>query len=94
MHTRAVLRNPRAYEVLDPGDFGLMRQVVVGSPITGRHAVGHRAATLGLQLSNDEICHLTHALKERTEQGSLNSDEVDAFIHAWYQEKGSVAWER
>ncbi|HZU66293.1 MAG TPA: hypothetical protein VFA09_03375 [Ktedonobacteraceae bacterium] len=94
VHTRAVLRNPRAYEVLDPGDFGLMRQVVVGSPITGRHAVGHRAATLGLQLSNDEICHLTHALKERTEQGSLNSDEVDAFIHAWYQEKGSVAWER
>ncbi len=94
VHTRAVLRNPRAYEVLDPGDFGLMRQVVVGSHITGRHAVSHRAAALGLQLSHDEICHLTHALKERAEQGSLNSDEVDAFIHAWYREKGSVAWER
>ncbi len=94
VHTRAVLRNPRSYEVLDPGDFGLMRHVVVGSHITGRYAVGHRAATLGLQLSNDEVCHLTHALKERAEQGCLNSDEVDAFIHTWYLEKGSVTWER
>ena len=94
VHTKAVLRNPRSYEVLDPGDFGLMRHVDVGSRITGRYAVGHRAATLGLQLNNDEVCHLTHALKERAEQGWLNQEEVDAFIHAWYQEKGSVTWER
>jgi homocitrate synthase len=94
VHTKAVLRNPRSYEVLDPDDFGLMRHVDVGSRITGRYAVGHRAATLGLQLSNDEVCHLTHALKERAEQGWLNQEEVDAFIHAWYQQKGSVTWER
>jgi homocitrate synthase len=94
VHTKAVLRNPRSYEVLDPDDFGLMRHVDVGSRITGRYAVGHHAATLGLQLSNDEVCHLTHALKERAEQGWLNQEEVDAFIHAWYQQKGSVTWER
>lgn len=94
VHTKAVLKNPRSYEVLDPDDFGLMRHVDVGSRITGRYAVGHRAATLGLQLDNDEVYHLTHALKERAEQGWLNQEEVDAFIHAWYQEKGSVTWER
>jgi homocitrate synthase len=94
VHTKAVLRNPRSYEVLDPDDFGLMRHVDVGSRITGRYAVGHRAAALGLQLNNDEVCHLTHALKERAEQGWLNQEEVDAFIHAWYQQKGSVTWER
>lgn len=94
IHTKAVLRNPRAYEVLDPGDFGLARHVDVGSRLTGRHAVGHRAATLGLCLSDGEVVSLTRALKERAEQGSLNQQEVDAFIHAWYQEKGSIAWER
>jgi homocitrate synthase len=93
IHTKAVLRNPRAYEVLDPGDFGLARHVDVGSRFTGRHAVGHRAAALGLCLSDGEVASLTRALKERAEQGSLNQQEVDAFIHAWYQEKGSIAWE-
>jgi homocitrate synthase len=94
IHTKAVLRNPRAYEVLDPGDFGLARHVDVGSRFTGRHAVGHRVTALGLWLSDREVASLTHALKERAEQGSLNEQEVDAFIHAWYQEKGSIAWER
>ena len=94
IHTKAVLRNPRAYEVLNPGDFGLARYVDVGSRITGRHAVEHRATTLGLRLSDSEVASLTRALRERAEQGALNSEEVDAFIHAWYQEKGSMLWER
>ena len=94
VHTKAVLRNPRSYEVLTPSDFGLMRHIDIGSRLTGRYAIGHRAATLGLDLNNDEVCHLTRDLKERAEHGSLNQEEVDEFIHAWYQEKGSVTWER
>src|SRR5579883_2135447 len=42
VHTRAILQNPRAYEALDPGDFGLERQIDIGSRFTGRHAVAHR----------------------------------------------------
>jgi homocitrate synthase len=94
VHTKAVLRNPRSYEVLDPGDFGLMRHIDIGSRFTGRYAVGQRAATLGLHLSDDEVFHLTQALKARAEQGSLSQEEVDAFIHTWYQEKGNLIWER
>ena len=93
VHIKAVLRNPRSYEVLVPTDFGLMRSIDVGSRFTGRYAVGHRAETLGLSLSNDEVSHLTQALKEHAENGSLSQEEVDAFIHSWYQEKGSVTWE-
>src|SRR5256714_10177908 len=94
VHIKAVLRNPRSYEVLVPTDFGLMRSIDVGSRITGRYAVGHRAETLGLSLTNDEVSHLPQALKEHAENGSLSQEEVDAFIHSWYQEKGSVTWER
>src|SRR5437868_11250871 len=90
VHTKAVLKNPRSYEVLAPADFGLMRSIDVGSRFTGRYAVGHRATALGLRLSNDEVCHLTQALRERAECGSLNQEEVDAFIHSWWEE-GSVS---
>jgi homocitrate synthase len=93
VHTKAVLRNPRSYELLAPTDFGLMRSIDLGSRFTGRYALAHRAETLGLDLSSDEVCRLTQSLKERAESGSLNQEEVDEFIHAWYQEKGSVVWE-
>ena len=87
IHTKAVLRNPRSYEVLDPTDFGLARHVDIGSRLTGRYAVGHRAAALGLRLSDNEVSYLTQAIKERAEQSSLNQEEVDAFIHAWWEER-------
>lgn len=83
VHTKAILQNPRAYEVLDPNDFGLSRQVDLGSRFTGRHAVGHRVATLGLHLSSEEITQLTYALKARAERGSLTPEEVDNFIQDW-----------
>jgi homocitrate synthase len=94
VHTNAILHNPRAYEVLNPSDFGLTRHVDIGSRYTGRYAVGYRAAQLGLQLDSAEIMHLTQALKGRAEQGSLSVEEVDMFIHTWYQEKGNLVWER
>ena len=94
VHTKAVLSNPRAYEVLDPHDFGLERRVELGSRLVGRYAVGHRALTLGLQLDAQEIIQLTRALKERAERGTMNDEEVNAFIHAWYQETRSLVWER
>jgi homocitrate synthase len=95
VHTKAVLRNPNAYEILNPDDFGLMRHVDVGSRFTGRYAVGHRAVSLGLQLTSDEVSRLTQALKERAEAGSLADEEVNTFIRAWYEEKeGTLVWER
>ena len=84
VHTRAVLNNPRAYEALNPGDFGLDRCLDIGSRYTGRHAVGQRAAELGLHLETSEIAQLTQALKARTETGALSLAEVDAFMRAWY----------
>ncbi|GHO44906.1 LeuA family protein [Ktedonospora formicarum] len=83
IHTKAVLRNPRAYEILNPLDFGLVRSVDVGSRYTGRYAVGHRAVELGLNLGGEALADLTAALKAHAEQGAMNQEEVDAFIRAW-----------
>ncbi|GHO74147.1 homocitrate synthase [Ktedonobacter sp. SOSP1-85] len=97
IHTKAVLNNPRAYEVLNPQDFGLVRNVEVGTRYTGRYAVGHRAAELGLQLEGEAVASLTTALKAHAEQGSMSQDEVDTFILAWQQahtsEEEHLIWE-
>ena len=97
IHTKAVLNNPRAYEVLNPQDFGLVRNLEVGTRYTGRYAVGHRAAELGLQLEGEAVASLTAALKTRAEQGAMSQDEVDAFILAWQQahtsEEEHLVWE-
>lgn len=85
VHTKAVLHNPHAYEALNPDDFGLTRNLDVGSRFTGRYAVGHRVAALGLQLTKDELIQLTNMLKEQAEQGSMSLEEVDAFITNWCQ---------
>lgn len=90
IHTKAVLNNPQSYEALNPLDFGLSRQVDVGSRFTGRYAVAHRAATLGLHLESDDIRCLTLALKERAELGALDTATVDAFIQSWYQDHASL----
>lgn len=94
VHTKAVLNDPRAYEAIDPADFGLTRNVDLGSRMTGRHAVAHRAASLGLHLRGDEVQQLTMALKERAEHGALSPEAVDVFIGEWCQQNRSYAWER
>src|SRR5947208_2472371 len=85
IHTKAVLHNPQAYEALNPDDFGLTRHLDVGSRYTGRNAVGHHAAALGIQLSDDELVQLTRMLKERAEEGALSLEEVDTFMLSWSQ---------
>src|SRR5579884_1374658 len=94
IHTRAVLNNPRAYEILNPADFGLERQVDLGSRLTGRHAVGQRAAALGLHLSASEVSRVTAALKERAEHGPLSAAEVDTFLYEWSQRECNSAASR
>jgi homocitrate synthase len=95
VHTRAVLRNPRAYEVLNPNDFGLDRRLDIGSRYTGRHAIGQRLTELGIHLNDEEVAQLTVALKTRAESGALSLDEVDAFMRAWYvQQRTGIVAER
>lgn len=82
LHTKAVLREPRTYEALDPGDFGRERSVLIGHRLAGRHALAHRAASLGLQLNGEAIAAVTARLKALADRGPLTSEEVDAILLA------------
>jgi homocitrate synthase len=55
IHSKAILRNPSTYEILNPEDFGLTRYVHFASRLTGWNAVKTRVAQLGLAMTDDQV---------------------------------------
>jgi homocitrate synthase len=82
LHTNAVLRDPRAYEALDPQTFGRTRELLLGHRLTGRNAIAHRARLLGLELSDAAIAAITQQIKARADARPLSDAEVDALLLA------------
>jgi homocitrate synthase len=80
MHTNAVLNDPSTYEIFDPAQFGRERTLMTGHRLTGRHAIAHRASTLGLRLSEAEIRAATAEVKRKADAGPLTTDELDDLL--------------
>lgn len=82
LHTNAVLRDPRSYEILDPQVFGRGRDVLLGHRLTGRNAIAHRARLLGLDLPDATLKAITQQIKSRADERPLTDSEVDALLLA------------
>lgn len=80
LHTNAVLRDPQTYEAIDPQTFGRDRAVLLGHRLTGRNAITHRAQMLGLDLSNEQLRHVTQQIKAHADEHPLSDAEVDAML--------------
>lgn len=89
LHTNAVLRNPHAYEALDPATFGRTRAILLGHRLAGRNAVAQRARALGLALTDEQCRQLTQQLKAQADAQPLTDAEVDALIRACAEEQGN-----
>ena len=83
MHTKAVLLDPGAYEVLDPAQFGRERSILAGHRLAGRHVIGDRATALGIRLDDDRLRTLTAEVKRRGDDGPLDGATLDALIVSW-----------
>ena len=83
MHTKAVIADPGSYEVLDPARFGRERSILSGHRLTGRHAIGDRASTLGVELDDERLRELTAEVKRRGDVGPLDNEALDALIVSW-----------
>src|SRR5512146_2412231 len=55
MHLKAMMANPGSYEVIPPEAFGLSRKLIVGSRLTGKHAIAYRAREMGLKFGEEEL---------------------------------------
>jgi len=83
IHAKALLNNPRTYEILDPQDFGLTRYISIAHRLTGWNAVKDRAEQLGLELSDGQIKEVTRHIKALADEKPLSLSDVDAILHRW-----------
>jgi isopropylmalate/homocitrate/citramalate synthase len=62
-HLAAILRNPTAYEILDPKIVGNRRKIVFGE-LAGKNGAAYLLSMLGLETSNREAETLARGLKQ------------------------------
>ncbi|MBW4437524.1 MAG: homocitrate synthase [Pleurocapsa minor GSE-CHR-MK-17-07R] len=81
IHAKAVLADPNTYEVLNPADFGLSREIAIGHRLTGWNTIRDRAMKLGLTLPDSIVKHVTQIVKAQADQATLTLAQVDALLH-------------
>lgn len=81
IHANAVLNHPSTYEALRPEDFGLTRYIHIAHRLTGHNAVRHRAAQLGLALSEAQCRAITEQIKAAGDGRPLTLEDVDTLLH-------------
>ncbi|MBN1562862.1 MAG: homocitrate synthase [Anaerolineae bacterium] len=82
IHAKAVLADPTTYEILQPDDFGLTREVAIGHRLTGWNAIRDRSRMLGLTLDDSTIKAITLDVKRRADARPLALAEIDVLLRA------------
>jgi len=83
MHLKAMTLNTGSYEIIPPEAFGLSRKLIVGSRLTGHHAIAYRAREMGLKFGESELKTITRRIKEMADQGTLSEEELDRVLREW-----------
>jgi homocitrate synthase len=83
MHLKAMLSNTGSYEIIPPEAVGMARQLIVGSRLTGKHAVAYRAREMGLKFGEGELRAITSAIKDMADRGQLSEEEIDRVLREW-----------
>lgn len=91
VHSKAVMADPSAYEVLNPEDFGVDRHIEIAHRLTGWNALRQRANELQLTVSNDQIKVATRLVKSESDEISLTVEELDTILVSIARETSSLS---
>ena len=80
VHSKAIIANPKTYEILDPADFGVERNVMIAHQLVGWNAVKARAGQLGYDLDAEALKAVTATLKEIASRRRITNADVDDLI--------------
>jgi homocitrate synthase len=83
MHLKAMTANPGSYEIIPPEAFGLARRLIVGSRLTGKHAIAYRAREMGITFGESELKAITKRIKELADAGELTEEQIDKVLRDW-----------
>ncbi len=85
IHTKAILKDSQAYEVLRPEDFGIRRTLDIASRITGKHAIAARATEIGVTLSDEAVAAITEKVRYAAGLEPISLENVDLIIKSYKQ---------
>jgi homocitrate synthase len=80
MHLKAMTANPGSYEVIPPEAFGLARRLIVGSRLTGKHAIAYWAREIGITFGESELKATTKRIKDLADAGELTKEQLDKVL--------------
>jgi homocitrate synthase len=83
MHLKSMMANPGSYEIIPPEAFGLSRRLILGSRLTGRHAIAYRAREMGITFGESELKAITKRIKELADKGELSEAQIDEVLREW-----------
>jgi homocitrate synthase len=83
MHLKSMMSNPGSYEIIPPEAFGVSRRLILGSRLTGRHAIAYRAREMGITFGESELKALTRKIKALADEGELTEGQIDAVLREW-----------
>lgn len=87
IHTKAILKDSQAYEVLDPEDFGIKRTLDIASRITGKHAIAARVKELGYDLDDEAVAAITERVRQAAGKEPISLENVDLIIKNYRSKK-------
>ncbi|SPO04936.1 probable homocitrate synthase, mitochondrial precursor [Cephalotrichum gorgonifer] len=94
IHAKAILNNPKTYEILDPADFGMTRYVHFATRLTGWNSIKSRVEQLGLTMTDEQTKEVTAKIKELADIRPIAIDDADSIIrtfHMGLQDQHQVA---
>jgi len=80
IHAKAVLADPKTYEIIDPADFGLSREIAIGHRLMGWNTTKDRAEKLGLNLPKAVLQSITQEIKRRADTRQVTLSEIDDLL--------------
>jgi len=83
IHTNAVIKNPKSYEIFDIEEFGLSRTLEVGHRLLGKNVIEMLGREMGLNHSREEYLQITKELKALTDKRRYSVEEVKEYIISW-----------
>jgi len=75
------MQNPGSYEVLDPADFGVERNIEIAHRLTGWNAVKVRAQQLKLNISDDGVKQATKYIKNLADTQEVTTEMLDTKLY-------------
>jgi len=77
IHQDGLLKNRHTYEIMDPAQLGIPRQMIILGKHSGRHAIKHRVEQLGVQLDENQLEDFYVRFKQKADaQKTVSDDEL------------------